>query len=362
MGSSVSYNLAKKGMSVLTLERFGLNHEFGSSHGGTRIIRLAYYEDERYVPLLRRAFESWRELEAMSGTKLLKMTGGLMVGRPEGELVSGVLRSAKKHNLPHQVLSPSAAEDRFQALTLDGSFSAVYEDNAGILSPEECVQTYVGVAKDSGCQFNFSERLTRWRRASEGIEVESAGGSYLADRVVFCAGAWTGQLLGDLVPLKCERQVPFWFSSAGEGRFMPERMPVFILEENPGHFFYGIPDVGHGVKVARTHQGQIVEPDRVSRDVTEEDSAPVEAFVARRLPKLGRTPIASTTCLYSNTPDLNFVVGSHPEDMRIMVVSACSGHGFKFASVLGEVVADLVAGGRTPYDVSFLGVNRFLEK
>ncbi len=362
MGSSVSYNLATGGLSVLTLERFRLNHEFGSSHGRTRIIRLAYYEDGRYVPLLRRAFESWRDLERVSGRKLLKMTGGLMVGDREGALVGGVLRTAKEHDLPHRVLSASEAEDRFEAFTLDERFAAVYEDNAGILFPEECIQAYVGLAKDAGCEFRFSEPLTRWKRTSEGIEVASARESYRADKVVFCAGPWTSQLLGELMPLDCERQVPFWFASGRESCFTAAEMPVFITEEKPGQFFYGVPDVGHGVKVARTHGGQTVEPDKVSRVVTEEDSAPVRAFVSRRLTKLGRTPIASTTCLYTNTPDLNFVVGPHPVDPRLLVVSACSGHGFKFASVLGEVVADLFVDGRTAYDISFLNIDRFLER
>ena len=201
--------------------------------------------------------------------------------------------------------------------------------------------------------------MTRWRRTASGIEVESERETYLVDRLILCAGAWTGQLLGGLLPLTCERQVPFWFSSQGKACFLPDKMPIFILEEASG-FFYGIPDVGRGVKVALTHQGRTVEPDQVDRRVTEEDSAPVKAFVEKRLPGLVRNPIASTTCLYTNTPDLNFVVGAHPDDGRVLIVSACSGHGFKFASVLGEVVADMASDRRTAFDLSFIGVDRFV--
>lgn len=360
MGSSVSYNLSKRGLKVLTLEQFGLNHELGSSHGKTRIIRLAYYEDPRYVPLLRRAFGSWRELEDRSGRRLLVMTGGLMIGRPDGELVAGVFESARLHGLPHRLLSARGVEEEFGAFRLDGEYSAVYDQNAGILFPEECIEAFVKLGRESGCRFAFSEPLTRWNATTEGIEVETTRATYSADRVIFCAGAWTKKLLGALLPLKVERQVTFWFASNGEKRFAPAQMPVFIMEEAPGLFFYGVPDVGHGVKVARTHGGRIVEPDIVPREVTRQDAAPVEAFVSKRMSGLALPAVTSRTCLYTNTPDLHFAVGIHPKDPRVTVMSACSGHGFKFAGVLGEAVADLVTEGKSSLDISFIGLDRFV--
>jgi sarcosine oxidase len=359
MGAAVSYNLAIRGLRVLNLERFGVNHKYGSSHGKTRIIRLAYYEDPRYVPLLKRAFEAWREVESKSGKKLLRITGGLMVGRKDGELVQGVLRSARAHGLPHEVLSSSKATERFPAFTLGNEYSAVFEPNAGILFAEECVRALVGLGSEAGCEFRFSEQVTGWRGGADGVEVETSNGTQVASRVVFCAGGWNGRLLQGLVPIRCERQVPLWFSSGGQDVFAPPKMPVFIMEEENGIFYYGTPDVGHGVKVARTHGGELSEPDAVRREVTDSDVAPVREFISRRLTKLNGPPIASTTCIYSNTPDLNFAVGLHPADMRIVVMSACSGHGFKFASVLGEVAADFVTGGATSYDLGFLSPARF---
>ena len=359
VGSAVSQNLSSRGMKVLTLEKFGLNHENGSSHGKTRIIRLAYYEDERYVPLLRRAFELWRELERKTGKTLMRLTGGLMMGNPEGELLTGVLRSVKTHGIPYRMLSASETEARFEAFDLDESFSAVFEENAGILFPEECIEASVQLAKESACEFRFNEEVTKWRSGPAGVEVQTSKGGYAADKVVFCTGAWTGRLLGRVIPLEIERQVPLWFSSGGLDFFTPARMPIFISEESEKRFFYGIPDVGHGVKVARTHGGVMVDPDTVSRKVTDEDTKPVKAFASERLPMLGREPIASTTCLYANTPDLNFAVGLLPKDPRVAVVSACSGHGFKFTGVLGEVVADLVTSGRSRFDISFIGLDRF---
>jgi sarcosine oxidase len=359
MGSSVSYNLSKRGLKVLTLEQFGLNHGLGSSHGKTRIIRLAYYEDPRYVPLLRRAFEAWREVEAESGRSLLRMTGGLMIGRHDGGLVSGVLRSARVHQIPHRLMSASEVKAKFKAFSLGDSLSAVYEESAGILFPEECVRAFAELAGQSGADLRFSEPVTNWELARDKVEIETTKGSYYADRIVLCTGAWMGRLLGGLVPLEIERQVLFWFSSEGQRIFAAGHMPVFILEESRDALFYGVPDVGHGVKIARTHGGRAVEPDGVGREVSAEDLRPVEAFMERRVPKLNRKPLDSATCLYTNTPDLNFAVGLHPQDSRVVVVSACSGHGFKFASVLGEVVTDLAVEGRTSFDVSFIGLERF---
>jgi sarcosine oxidase len=362
MGASASYNLARRGLRVLTLERFGLNHELGSSHGKTRIIRLAYYEDPRYVPLLRRAFDSWRELQSKSGKILIELTGGLMVGKPDGELVTGVLGSTKAHGIPHRVLSSSEVEDEFEAFTLSDDMCAVHEESAGILFPEECIKAFVDGAKESGCEFRFEESVNRWTSSQSGIEIESTKGRYLTDRLILCAGAWNSKLLGRLLPLECERQVPFWFSSNGQKCFTTHAMPVFIFEEQPAQFYYGIPDVGHGVKVARTHGGETGEPDSIRRDVNEVDLAPVRGFISRRLRKLQGPPIAFTTCLYTNTPDLNFALGLHPDDPRVTIVSACSGHGFKFASVLGEVTADLATEKKTNYDISFLDVERFARR
>jgi sarcosine oxidase len=362
MGAAASYNLAKRGLRVLNIERFGVNHEFGSSHGKTRIIRMAYYEDPRYVSLLRRAYESWKELERRSGKRLLMPTGGLMIGRPDGELVSGVLKSARAHGIDHEPLSSDEAEGRFGMFSLGDEFGAVYERTAGVLFAEDCVRAFVGLGSEAGCEFRFSEKVGRWRSTPEGVEVETSAGTQTAAKRVLCAGAWNGGLLQGLVPLRVERQVPMWFRSGGGGSFAPPKMPVFIMEEERGVFYYGLPDVGHGVKVARTHGGEYTDPDRVRREVTQDDVNPVKGFVSRRLKGLGGDPIDSTTCLYTNTPDLNFAVGSHPKEKGVVVVSACSGHGFKFASVLGEVAADLTTERATQYDLSFLDPGRFLAR
>ncbi|MBI3859648.1 MAG: N-methyl-L-tryptophan oxidase [Thaumarchaeota archaeon] len=362
MGASASNSLASKGLKVLTVEQFGLNHKLGSSHGGTRIIRQAYAEDPRYVPLVRRAFELWEELQAKAGKTLIRLTGGLMVGSGDGGLVRDTLTSAMQYALPHRVMSGREVNENFPAFSLEDEETAVFEERAGILFPEECVSTFVGEAKLLGCDFKFEEQVSGWRGRKEGIEIRTEKETYSANKLVFCSGAWTGPLIPGVVPLECERQVPMWFDAKGDPRFGAERMPIFVAEEADARTFYGIPDVGQGVKAAMHHGGKMVAPETVDREVTEDDVRPVREFISRKLSGLNPEPISSTTCLYTNTPDSNFVVDFHPDDERVMIVSACSGHGFKFAPVLGEVVSDLLTVGKTTQDISFLGISRFSRK
>ena len=361
MGTSAAYNLSKRGYKVLALERFGLNHGLGSSHGKTRIIRLAYAEDSRYVPLLRRAFQAWKEIEQRTGQPLLMMTGGLMVGAPGGELVVGVLKSVREHQLSHRVLEGSQVGAEFPAFNVDEGLVAVHEDSAGVLFPEKCLSAFHRLAIEERCEFRFVDPVKSWTSLKEGIEVATSTEKYRADKVVMCAGPWMGGLTKGAVPLKVERQVPFWFDSKGEGRFSPDKMPIFVVEEGPEWTFYGFPDLGDGVKVGRHHGGETVDPDSVNRDVSDSDVSPVREFVKHRLPGLDADPVDASPCLYSNTPDSNFVIDFHPAEPRVLLVSACSGHGFKFAPVMGEVAADLIGARKPAFDISFLGLSRFIR-
>lgn len=283
-----------------------------------------------------------------------------MVGAEDGELVSGVLRSAREHRIAHRALSASEVKDRFGIFSLDDSLSCIHEEGAGVLFPEECIGGYVSLATLAGAEFRFREPLTRWRTTREGIELDTPRETYLADKVVFAMGAWTPNLVGGVVPLWVERQVPFWFRHPPDPSYEIGKMPIFMVEEADGRMFYGIPDVGQGVKVARHHGGARVAPERVERQITDEDLEPVREFVRRRLKGLDPEPSLSTTCLYSNTPDRNFVIDFHPQESRMLLVSACSGHGFKFASVIGEIGADLMTTGSTKHDISFANLQRFV--
>ncbi len=360
MGSSISYHLSMKGLKTLVLERFKLNHEHGSSHGRTRIIRTAYFEDPGYVRLAKRAFQLWFELEKESGKHLLEVTGGLMLGRPETSVVRGSLKSAQEHNLPHSVLTAKEIAERFPAFAPSESESALYEANAGMLFPERCLEAHKTLAEENGAKFHFGERVIGWEAGRSLVTVRTEKETYVGEKVVFAAGPWNASLLPDLrLPLECERQVLFWFRPKSRPElFSSRRMPIFIWEIEDGRNFYGIPNIGHGVKTARHHEGRVSPPDDVDRKVTAEDEAPVRAFLKRRIPLLDGPPISSMTCTYTNAPDGNFIVDRHPMHRNIFVVSPCSGHGFKFSSVIGEIVSELAVRGFTRHDISLFSLAR----
>ncbi len=361
MGSAIAYQLASHGIKVLGLEKFGLNHTNGSSHGKTRIIRTAYIEHPSYVPLVQRAFELWFQLQAESRKNLIKITGGIMFGRPGSELVSGTINSARQHNLPYEVLSAREAASRFPVFEPDEDEVAVYEKNAGILFPEECVAAQAELAEKFGAELRFNEEITRWEASNDGVVVGTRNETYNANFAIFATGAWLTELVSELkLPLRCERQVPFWFRPKKDGAsFTPGGMPIFIWQMKDGGYFYGIPNVGDGVKTAKHHGGEYTSPDQVRREVTDQDEAPVRHFLKKHIPLLDDSPLASTTCLYTNSPDEHFIIDFHPQHRNIVIVSPCSGHGFKFSSAIGEAVMEMVQDGRTKLDISLFKISRF---
>lgn len=357
-GSAAAYHLARRRLRVLGLERFDPVHDKGSSHGHTRIIRQAYFEHPDYVPLLLRAYELWEELERAGGERLLLVTGGLMVGPPEGELVAGSLASARAHGLPHEVLDPAEVRARFPAFHLGEGEVALYEPRAGVLFPEACVRAHQAQARASGAELRFGVRVVDWESDGRKVTVRTGSGTEEAAHLVLAAGPWMPQLARLPVRLWVERQVVFWFRPRRPEWFAPERFPVFVWE-TPDGFFYGIPAVaGRGFKAARHHAGRPVDPDQVPPP-QEEEAEWLRAQLARRLPDADGGVEGAATCLYTNTPDEHFLVDRHPHFPNVVVCSACSGHGFKFTSVVGEVVADLVSEGSTRLPVGFLSASRF---
>jgi sarcosine oxidase len=358
VGSAAAYHLARRGLKVLGLERFGPVHDRGSSHGHTRIIRQAYFEHPDYVPLLLRAYELWEELQARTGRRLLQVCGGLMVGPPAGHLVSGALRSARQFGLPHEVLGPAEVRARFPAFWLSPDEQALYEPRAGILFPEECVRAHQEQAVACGAELRFHTRVLEWDSDGSRVRVLTPAGIEQASRLVLAAGAWMPHLARCPVRLSVERQVVFWFRPRRPEWFQPDRFPVFVWE-TPEGFFYGIPAVGgRGFKAARHHGGDEVDPDRVPPVYPGEEQW-LRAQLAGRLPEADGGVEDATTCLYTNTPDEHFVVDLHPSSPNVVVCSACSGHGFKFTSVVGEAAADLATEGSSRLPIGFLSLRRF---
>jgi sarcosine oxidase len=360
MGSAACYHLARRGLRVLGLERFDIPHTLGSSHGVTRIIRLAYYEHPSYVPLLRRAYELWRELEAGSDERLLFITGSIDAGGSADDVFAESLRSAELHGLPHEVLTSAELSRRFPGYRLPLDHLALFQREGGFLAPERCIVAHVEGAQRAGAEIHGRERVLDWERDGEAIRVTTDRASYRAARLVVCAGAWIGKLVPELAPLaRPERQVLAWFQPRRPDLFRPEGFPVFNLAVAEGRY-YGFPAWGvPGFKVGRyRHLGEVVDPDELDREPTAADEALLREFTARYFPDAAGPTMALRVCLFTNTPDEHFVVDRHPTDPRVILASPCSGHGFKFCSVIGEVLADLAERGETRHDVGLFRLDR----
>lgn len=363
MGSAACYHLARRGRRVLGLERFSVPNEMGSSHGVTRIIRFAYFEGVGYVPLLRRARELWGELEREAGEPLFHVTGCLQVGPPDGDLVSGVRRACEVYDLPHEVLSGPEVTRRFGVWRVPDGAVGVLEPDGGFLTPERCIAAHARLAEAAGAEIHTGERVLGWEPRGDGVRVTTDRGAYDAERLVVTAGAWASSLVPELDGLAVpERQVLGWFDtgSAAPG-FAPDRFPVFLAEARTG-LFYGLPEFeAPGVKLGLMyHLRQRVDPDTIDRGVHPEDEDVLRAFVREHLPDADRALLDARVCMFTNTPDLDFVIDVHPACPQVVVAAGFSGHGFKFCSVVGEVLADLAIEGATRYDIGFLRLGRLM--
>lgn len=357
MGSATIAHLAQAGQRVLGLDRWTPGHRHGSSHGDSRIIREMYFEHPMYVPLLQRAYELWALLGDQTGTQLLHMIGGLMIGREDGQLVKGVLRSAKTYGLPYDLLAAREVADRFPAFALRDDLIAVLDPRAGYLDPEACNAAHLEVARANGAELRFDEMVTSWESSDSKVTVSTVSGRYTASRMVITAGARIGSLLNGLaIPVEVERQTVFWFepeSTGGQG-YDEKSFPIWAYEYEPGEICYGFPRLPRGVKASIMHSGQIIsDADDVERNVRDEEADPLRAALGSVLPGIGRGRIVERdVCLFTNTADHDFIIDFHPDHPRVIVSSACSGHGFKFATVIGEIQAGLATDGGCNFDIS----------
>ena len=363
MGSAVCDHLAGRGQRVLGLDRFSPPHAQGSSHGESRIIREAYFEDPAYVPLVQRAYECWRALEQDSGRSLLRETGGLMIGPREGTLVIGALRSARQHGLRHRLLDAPETKRRYPQFALDPQHVAVWEPRAGFLVPEACVAAQLERAARRGAELRTDEPVRSWRADAGGIEVETARGRELARHLVLATGAWLpGLLSGAPLKLEVERVTLYWFDPASDpAPFRPDRMPIWIWEHERDRYIYGFPLLERGIKIARHHEGERCGPDDARPEPTAAENLSMRGLVKRRLPGAAGKLRETATCLYTNTTDQHFVIDTHPECDAVTVVSACSGHGFKFASAIGELVAGRLLGDTPRFDLALFRLGRFAD-
>lgn len=360
MGSATIYHLARRGIKVLGLERFDIPHTMGSSHGITRVIRLAYFEHPSYVPLLRRAYELWRELQQLAGRPLLYITGSVDASLPGERAFEGSLKSCKLHGLSHEVLTSRELTEKFPAYRLPSEVMAVFQPDGGFLVPEVCIVAHVMQAQARGAEIHAREPVHEWKVLGNRVTVRTDKASYEAERLIVAAGAWVGKLVEPLKIAQPERQVLGWFQPTHPEWFSPERFPVFNLQIEDGHF-YGLPIFeAPGFKVGKYHhRGEPIDPDDPRRECNSQDEALLRGFVSRYFPDGAGPTMGLRACIFTNTPDEHFVLDRHPELPQVLIASPCSGHGFKFSSVVGEIMADLAERGETRHDISLFRLTRF---
>ena len=370
MGSAACAQLALRGASVIGLDRFPLAHDRGSSHGQTRLIRQAYYEHPDYVPLLLEAYRLWRRLEEDTGRRLLFQSGLMMAGSPEGEAIAGTLRAADIHGLPVERLAVAEAQRRFPHFRLDDGWIAIWEAAAGYLMVEDCIRAFAAVAQSHGARFKTDVAVLGWTAGAHGVMVDTDRGTFRADRLVIAPGAGASELARlNSIPLTILKKSMFWYrpkaavaadfaaASAAPGS---TGFPCFAFD-TPAGFYYGFPALDdRGVKMAEHTGGRLVRnPLTLDRTLDRNEEARVAAIARAHLPDLGTDLAYDSSCMYTMAPDGQFVIGLHPESPRVAVAAGFSGHGFKFASVVGAILADLALNGRTTQPIGFLAPDRF---
>jgi sarcosine oxidase len=372
MGSATVYELArrrapgtKRPIRVLGLEQYDIPHDRGSSHGHTRIIRLAYYEHPSYVPLLTRAYELWREIERKAGEKLLHITGSVDASPPDHDVFKGSRLSCELHGLKHEVLSSRDLTRRFPGYRLPSRSMAVLQPDGGFLLPERCIVSFVTAAQASGAEVHGRERAIEWDTTAEGsVRVRTDRGRYDAGALVITAGAWARTLIPELKTLAVpERQVLAWFQPLRPVLFSPGRFPVFNVVVDEGRY-YGFPVHGvPGFKVGRYHHlGEPIDPDGPDRGCNPLDEQVLRDFTMRYFPDAAGPTMALKACMFTNSPDEHFIIDVHPGHAQVSFAAGFSGHGYKFCSVVGEVMADLATKGETRHDISLLRLGRFRRR
>lgn len=362
-GAAAAYHLASAGLRTIGIEQFETVHIHGSSHGRSRIFRTAYSEGPIYVPMVQRAQQLWYALQERSHERIIQRTGGLIIGGADTRLVGGALRTATVCGLRHELLDPDAVRARFPQFALRDDEVAVWDPDAGALVPENCIRAHSRGALEAGAELHYGERVRRWAVLGDSVRVETTRSEYRGDALVITAGPWTATVALDLdLPLVIERQFMLWFPSVDRRFTAPERMPVFLWDRPPEFETYGVPDFGDGVKVGSWRGATARSPEEVDRVFRPQDAEPIRRFVSASLRGVSPREVDVTSCLYTNAPDHHFLIGRHPSYARVLVVSACSGHGFKFASVVGEIVTRLVLRQEPQFDLSPFDPARFAER
>ena len=361
MGSAAVYHLARRGLKVLGLEQYDIPHELGSSHGYSRMIRYTLQEHPSYVPLVRRAYELWHQLEKVSGERLVVTTGSVRAGPPESPYFQDAKKSCDIHNIPYELLTGPEINKRFPGYLFPEEITSIYQADGGFLLPERCIVDHVRAAQEAGAEVHCRETVLDWDPQGDGVRVRTNQDTYTAGRLVVTAGAWAAKLAPQVAKFAVpERQVLGWFQPERPELFRPESFPVFGFLAEEGHY-YGFPSYSvPGFKIGRSHHlKQQVDPDDMDREVHAEDEEVLRQFTSRYFPLAAGPVLSLKTCIFTNTPDEHFIIDVLPSHLQVSVAAGFSGHGFKFASVIGEIMADLAQNGETGHDISLFRLDRF---
>jgi sarcosine oxidase len=363
IGSAIAAHCAARGASVIGIEQFGPAHDRGSSHGKSRMIRQAYFEDAAYVPLVLRSYELWRALEKQTGEDLLRIAGVLSVGEEKSAIIAGTQRAAAQHGLALEKLSRGQVRERYPSLRLLPDEIALFEPDGGVLDPERSVRAHLKAAATAGAELRFETEVRTWDVTDHDATIRLAdGATVLAKKLILSLGPWFKEVLAELgVDLRVQRNVQVWFSPA-TNQYRAKRFPAFLLDRAglPAPL-YGFPDFGAGIKAAFHGFGDLTSADELQRDVDfERDVTPVTRALDDWMPGAAATFREAAPCMYSLTPDGHFVIDRHPAHANVVLCGGFSGHGFKFAPVIGEIAADLALDSGSRHQTDFLSLRRFL--
>lgn len=370
VGSAACYYLAQEGIKVLGLEQFGLTHENGSHAGQTRIYRKAYFEHPDYVPLLERCYRNWNDLEQVAEAKILTRCGLAYIGPRQGELVSGVLNSSAQYDIPIDSNRENNIE-RFPQFKVPSNSEFIFEENAGFVQPERAILAYCGLALQHGAQLMIKTPVKSWEQKNDYLILDTNNQKFKARKVIFTSGAWTSGLLPEMSHLlKVSRQVIAWFRPSEPTELKPDYFPAWTIEDtDQASIYYGFPYISgdffgppEGLKLGYHLPGQVTEPDSVNREVSEDDLQRLRDLLKKYFRAENFEFVAGKTCLYTNSPDGHFIIDELPENPNIVMAAGFSGHGFKFASGVGEVLKDMTLGGTVTDEIGFLGLSRFPQK
>jgi sarcosine oxidase len=364
MGSAAVSFLAARGVRVIGFEAASPAHGLGSSHGDSRLIRLGYFEDPSYVPLLHRAYENWRSLETRLRDRILNITGVLQIGKPDSKIITGTRASCNMHNLSCDELSAAQMRKRFPVFGLEDDEIALLDPQGGWLKPEAAIWGYLRMAAADGAALHLGEKVNEITPDDNGVNISAGGQKYRANRVIVATGSWISQLVPALNAIANPiRQVVAWYRPANGFACDPLRMPAFLRDDGDNGTFFGFPEIGpDGVKIGRhAHFMESIDPDQPNPDVNDRDRALLDEFAVKYLPGMNGRRVNETTCRYTMLPGEDFLLDHLPGENRVIVASPCSGHGFKFTSVIGEILADLATQGGTDLPIAAFTFDRLMK-